>query len=195
MLGVEERDLAPAGALAVARTGVRARAFLAGAAVLCAGFWLAFATGVAGAGGQLAGSVVAPRASAPPRFAHAMVVVLENKPASAIVVNPAAPVFNRLARRYALLANYYAVAHPSLPNYLALISGTTGGLRRDCLDCSLAAPTIAQTLDAAGATWKTYVEGVSRQGFADIDSHCREGPDPVPVTRGTSADVLSTLGG
>ena len=112
-----------------------------------------------------------------------MVVVLENKPASAIVGSPAAPVFNRLARRYALLANYYAVAHPSLPNYLALISGTTGGLRRDCLDCSLTAPTIAQTLDAAGATWKTYVEGVSRAGFADIDSYAVEARIPFLYSR------------
>ena len=149
----------------------RRRALPAGAAALAAGVLLAFLTGVAGAVGESSSSAVSPRASASPRFAHVMVVVLENKPASAIVGNPAASVFNGLARRYALLANYHAVAHPSLPNYLALISGTTGGLRRDCLDCSLAAPTIAQTLDAAGETWKAYVEGVRRNGFGDIDSH------------------------
>ncbi len=141
------------------------RTLLAGAAVLAAGVSLAFATGVAGAGREPTVS----RATAPPRFAHVMVVVLENKQASAIVRNPAARAFNGLARRYALLANYDAVAHPSLPNYLALISGTTGGLRRNCLDCSLAAPTIAQTLDATGATWKAYVEGVRQNGFGDVD--------------------------
>jgi phosphatidylinositol-3-phosphatase len=145
--------------------GARWRTLLAGAAALAAGVSLAFATGVAGAGREPTVS----RATAPPRFAHVMVVVLENKQASAIVRNPAAPVFNGLARRYALLANYDAVAHPSLPNYLALISGTTGGLRSDCLDCYLAAPTIAQTLDTTGATWKTYVEGVRRNRFGDVD--------------------------
>jgi hypothetical protein len=100
-----------------------------------------------------------------------MVVVLENKQASAIVGNPAARRFNGLAQRYARLTNYYAVAHPSLPNYLALVSGTTSGIRSDCLDCTVAAPTIAQTLDASGATWKAYVEGVRPNGFAAINSH------------------------
>lgn len=128
-------------------------------------------------------SLVSSRAAAPPRFAHVMVVVLENKQASAIVGNPAARVFNRLARRYALLANYYAVAHPSLPNYLALVSGTTSGIRSDCLDCTVAAPTIAQTLDAAGATWKAYVEGVSPNGFAAIHSHAVKARIPFLYSR------------
>jgi len=107
--------------------------------------------------------------SSPPRFRHALVVVLENKDASAIAQYRTAPHFDALARRYARLANYYAVAHPSLPNYLALVSGTTGGLRRDCLDCTVATPTIAQTLDAAGKPWKAYVEGIRRNAFGDID--------------------------
>jgi len=121
---------------------------------------------IAGARGA---SVRAAPASPPPHFGHALVVVLENKDASAIVRDATAPHFNTLARRYALLANYNAVSHPSLPNYLALVSGTTGGLRSDCLDCTLAEPTIAQTLDADGKAWKAYVEGVRRNGFADID--------------------------
>ncbi len=165
------------------RGRARRRALPVGAAALAAGVLLAFLTGVAGAVGEPSSSAVSPRASASPRFAHVMVVVLENKPASAIVGNPAASVFNGLARRYALLANYHAVAHPSLPNYLALISGTTGGLRRDCLDCSLTAPTIAQTLDAAGATWKAYVEGVHRNGFGDLDSHAVKARIPFLYSR------------
>ena len=128
--------------------------------------WLSPALAITGARGASAGA--APT-SPPPHFGHALVVVLENKDASAIVGAATAPHFNNLARRYALLTNYNAVAHPSLPNYLALVSGTTGGLRSDCLDCTLAEPTIAQTLDAAGKPWKAYVEGVRRNGFGDID--------------------------
>jgi hypothetical protein len=138
------------------------------ALLLALGVWISVMTGAPDARG---GPGVSSPAGGPPRFAHVLVVVFENRGASAIVGNPAAAVFNRLARRYALLANYDAVAHPSLPNYLALVSGTTGGLLRDCLRCSLAAPTIAQTLDASGRTWRAYVEGVRRGRFAQIDSN------------------------
>jgi phospholipase C len=105
-----------------------------------------------------------------PRFGHVIVIVFENRSAPAILANPQAPYLNRLARRYALLANYYAVAHPSLPNYIALVSGTTRGFGHDCVRCLTRAPTLADTLLGAGLTWKTYVEGVRRERFRSIES-------------------------
>ena len=42
--------------------------------------------------------------------------------------NRAAPTFNAYGRRYAKLTRYYGVTHPSLPNYLALVSGSTQGI-------------------------------------------------------------------
>ena len=39
-----------------------------------------------------------------------------------------APYLNSLAREYAQATNYYAVARPSQPNYLALFSGSTHGV-------------------------------------------------------------------
>jgi phosphatidylinositol-3-phosphatase len=104
--------------------------------------------------------------SAPvPAFEHVLVVVLENKDRGEIVGNPAAPTFNQLARQYASLANYDAVAHPSLPNYLALVSGSTHGIRSDCTSCVVRAPSLADTLERKGLTWKTYAEGLPRPGF------------------------------
>ena len=67
-------------------------------------------------------------ASPVPSFRHALIVVFENKERREIVGNPAAPTFTALARRYATLSAYQAVAHPSLPNYLALVSGSTHGI-------------------------------------------------------------------
>ena len=106
-----------------------------------------------------------PRPVSLPRFTHVVVVVFENHEVSAIVGNPDAPTFNALARRYARLTNYTAVAHPSLPNYLALVSGSTHGISSDCTDCIVHSRNLADTLTAAGKTWKTYAEDLPYPGF------------------------------
>ena len=100
-----------------------------------------------------------------PHFTHVVVVVFENHETSSIAGNPEAPTFNALARRYAMLTDYTAVAHPSLPNYLALVSGSTHGITSDCTDCSVAARSLADTLAAARKSWQTYAEDLPYPGF------------------------------
>jgi hypothetical protein len=100
-----------------------------------------------------------------PDFTHVVVVVFENHEATSIAGNPEAPTFNALARRYARLTNYTAVAHPSLPNYLALVSGSTHGITSDCTDCIVDARSLADTLGVARKSWKTYAEGLPYPGF------------------------------
>jgi hypothetical protein len=108
---------------------------------------------------------VAPPSVRVPGFTHVVVVVFENHEASSIAGNPDAPTFNTLARRYATLTKYDAVAHPSLPNYLALVSGSTHGISSNCTDCVVRARSLADTLAAAGKTWKTYAEDLPYPGF------------------------------
>jgi phospholipase C len=93
-------------------------------------------------------------------------VVFENHEAASISGSSDAPTFDSLARRYARLANYDGVAHPSLPNYLALVSGSTQGISSDCTDCIVHAASLADTLARAGKTWKTYAEDLPYPGFA-----------------------------
>jgi phosphatidylinositol-3-phosphatase len=100
-----------------------------------------------------------------PDFTHVVLVVFENHEASSIAGNAAAPTFNALARHYATLTNYDAVAHPSLPNYLALASGSTQGITSDCWNCIVRARNLADTLAARGKTWKTYAEDLPYPGF------------------------------
>ena len=100
-----------------------------------------------------------------PRFDHVIVVVLENKSQSKLLGSEAAPKFNGFARHYAVLSHYGGVAHPSLPNYLALVSGSTHGIMRDCTTCIVSAPNLADTLERAHLTWKTYAESLPRPGF------------------------------
>jgi hypothetical protein len=121
-----------------------------------------------GCGGSSAGATApttAPPSVRVPRFTHVVFVVFENHEATAIAGNSSAPTFNALARRYARVADYEAVAHPSLPNYLALVSGSTQGISSDCTDCVVHARSLADTLGAAGKTWKTYAEDLPYPGF------------------------------
>jgi hypothetical protein len=94
-----------------------------------------------------------------PRLEHIIVIVFENRERSDLLNSGTAPTFVSLARRYAEASNYRAVAHPSLPNYLALVSGSTYGVRENCIECSFAGPTIGDQLTQAGLPWSAYAEG------------------------------------
>jgi acid phosphatase len=100
-----------------------------------------------------------------PSFEHVVVIVFENKESTSVLHNPAAPTFNSHARRYANLTRYYGVTHPSLPNYLALVSGSTQGITDDCTSCVASGKSLADTIEASGRTWKTYAEGLPSPGF------------------------------
>ena len=105
-------------------------------------------------------------AAAPvPSLDHVVVVVFENKESTRVLGNRAAPTFNAYGRRYARLTRYYGVTHPSLPNYLALVSGSTQGITTNCTDCVVEARSLADTIEASGRTWKTYAEGLPAPGF------------------------------
>jgi hypothetical protein len=111
-------------------------------------------------------AVPAATAVAPiPAFDHVFVVIFENKESASVLGNRAAPTFNAYARRYATMTRYYGVTHPSLPNYIALVSGSTQGITSDCTSCLVSARSLADTLEAAGRTWKTYAEGLPRAGY------------------------------
>ena len=141
---------------------------MAGRTALALGLALALVLAAAACGGGSAGATIpttVPRSVRVPDFTHVVLVVFENHEASSIAGNPDAPTFNALARRYATLTDYDAVAHPSLPNYLALVSGSTQGISSDCTDCVVHARSLADTLGAAGKTWKTYAEDLPYAGF------------------------------
>jgi hypothetical protein len=70
-----------------------------------------------------------------PQFEHIAMIVLENRSYDEMIGNPVMPYFNKLANQNVLLTNYFAVTHPSLPNYIAMISGSTQGITKDCKDC------------------------------------------------------------
>ena len=125
----------------------------------------------------------APVVAAPVR--HVFVIVLENEPyqVSFGAHSPAPYLAHELPRQGALLPHYYGIGHYSLDNYIAMISGQAPNpaTQMDCafydefkrsvpgLDAygqALGAgciypsdvKTLADQLDAAGLSWKGYME-------------------------------------
>ena len=106
-----------------------------------------------------------------PSLDHIFVIMLENHSYSQIIGNPNAPFINVLASTYNSATDYSAITHPSLPNYLATIAGSTFGITNDGPPAwggqtqpsgpyTINAPTIAGQLVAAGKTWRTYQGGL-----------------------------------
>ena len=122
------------------------------------------------AAASFAGSVSAAPAKSAPSFRHVIVVFFENKEYGSIIGSSSAPRFNRLAKRYALMTRFHGVTHPSLPNYIAFVSGSTQGIDSNCTRCSVDARSLADTIEESGRTWKTYAEGLPSPGFTGATS-------------------------
>ena len=130
---------------------------------LAAGLLAALALAACGSATEAVPSFSGPvrRSSA----ARVVLVVMENKERGEVIGNHDAPYLNALAHRYAGAPRSYGITHPSLPNYLALVSGSTHGITSDCTDCRVSGPNLGTQLDAAGLDWKAYEEGLPRPCF------------------------------
>jgi len=100
-----------------------------------------------------------------PAFRHVFIIMMENEAIDRILGNTKAPYINSLAQQYAVATNYYGVTHPSLPNYIASISGDTQGINNNCNNCFVDAPNIVDQLESAGKTWKAYMESMPSPCF------------------------------
>jgi phosphatidylinositol-3-phosphatase len=96
-------------------------------------------------------------------FEHIFFVIDENHGYNQIIGNSDAPYINSLASANSLATNYFAIRHPSLPNYLALVGGSTFGISSDCKpsSCPVDAPNLADSIEASGRTWHAYMEGMT----------------------------------
>jgi phosphatidylinositol-3-phosphatase len=107
-----------------------------------------------------------PATPAVPDFDHIFVIIMENHSFSQIIGSEDAPYISELASTYGLAANYTAVSHPSLPNYLALTGGDTFGVATDCTDCFQNAPNLAaDRLTPASKTWRAYMESMPQPAY------------------------------
>lgn len=63
-----------------------------------------------------------------------------------------------LASDYGVAGDYRAITHPSVPNYLALASGSTWNVTDDSYH-SLPSQDLGTQLTTAGITWRAYMQG------------------------------------
>jgi hypothetical protein len=87
------------------------------------------------------------------RYDHVMWIVMENHSYDDIIGSSDAPYINQLAGEHGVAASFYAEAHPSLPNYIAMTSGSTQGISDDDDPAShpLDVPSIFSLLPGGGS--------------------------------------------
>src|SRR5258708_4085574 len=98
---------------------------------------------------------------------HVFLIVMENHSASEAL---AGKFTASLAAKYGVANDYRAITHPSIPNYLALTSGSTWGVTDDSYH-ALPKQDLGTQLTSAGVTWRAYMEGLG-------DGGCLNSPVP-----------------
>ena len=121
-----------------------------------AGNWSASASIAFGVHNEPCGQGGGPRAT----WDHVVWIVFENKDYKQIIGSPNAPYLNGLAAACGLATDYHGVAHPSLPNYIAMTSGSTQGITDDRAPAfhPLTAPSIFSQLGPTG--WRALQESM-----------------------------------
>ena len=88
---------------------------------------------------------------------HVFVIVMENRSYAQVVGHG---YIAQLAARYGVATDYHGVSHPSLPNYLAMTSGSTWGIADDGFH-ALPAGGLGAQLSSAGIEWRAYMDGMN----------------------------------
>ena len=136
----------------------------------CGGGNSSSTTGGGGGGGT---TPTPPPAASTPTFAHVFLVIEENHSFSDVIGNSSMPFLNSLASAYGLATQYYADAHPSLPNYFMLTVGagtSITGSQGDAYSGVVTQDNVVRALMAAGKTWKCYAESLPSVGYLGGDS-------------------------
>lgn len=92
-----------------------------------------------------------------PQPDHVVIVIMENHSFNQIMDPARAALIYNWGVRGAVFVHAFAVDHPSQPNYFALFSGSTQGVR-DNANHSFDAPNLATALEAANKSFIGYVE-------------------------------------
>ena len=93
-----------------------------------------------------------------------VMVVEENHAYEQVIGNPVMPYLNGLAQQGGVATQYYANAHPSLPNYFVLTSGATQ-TNDNNFPGPVSGDNLARELVASGKTWKVYAEDLPAPGY------------------------------
>ena len=149
----------------------RIQKLLASLTTLCTLGALQIACGSHGLGSS---PVQTPVPSGQPTFSHVFLIVEENHSYSEVIGNSAMPYLNSLASQYGLATEYFANAHPSMPDYFMLTTGQTETFD-DNFSGEINDDNIVRELVKAGKSWKAYEESLPNAAYL--------GGDAVPYVR------------
>jgi len=104
----------------------------------------------------------------PPHYDHVVVVIEENHAQTQIIGNAAqAPYINGLATGGISFNNFFAITHPSQPNYLQFFSGSAQGVTSDTTASNVPFTTanLGAAVRAAGFSYAGYSESQPSIGY------------------------------
>jgi hypothetical protein len=99
-------------------------------------------------------------------FNKVLVIVFENTDYKKAIMQP---YFSSLMKEGAIFTNFKAVTHPSQGNYVAMIAGSTFGIKDD-KNIDLNERHIGDLLEESHRNWKIYAEGYPGNCFTDRTS-------------------------
>ena len=134
----------------------------------CGSIW--GATGTTTSEGTLTTPQAASSSEATSSAGHVFVIIMENKTYDEALQRD---YMASLASEYAVATDYHAVAHPSLPNYLALTSGSTWDVTDDQYHSIPSGEDLGSELTSVSIPWRAYME--------DMSDGCFDSPRPYVV--------------
>jgi phospholipase C len=145
-----------------------ASAMLAGVllAVGCSSAPATAEPGAATTAPPLADATTAPAPAGSPGHVHKILVIMEENHSIQQIFPGGMPYLWSLAQRYAYATDWSDVAHPSLPNYLAIFAGSAFNHPQDCAPgpgCTYPGPSVFGQALARGESAKAYEESMPGQ--------------------------------
>jgi hypothetical protein len=106
---------------------------------------------------------------------------MENKGVDDIVGSPNAPYINSLINSNGYADNYYALGHPSDPNYIRIMGGSDFGIDYNPTSNAIDANSLMQEMDQAGISWAGYAQSMPTPG--DLVSSGNYSVDELPFAQ------------
>ncbi|HUL84746.1 MAG TPA: alkaline phosphatase family protein [Actinomycetota bacterium] len=118
------------------------------------------------------------------RVSPVVLIVMENHSSTEIMGSANAGYLHRFARAGTLFTDMTAVAHPSLPNYLAMTAGSTLGCHDDaCPTRAYGSPNLFHQLQRAGRRWRAWEESMPGHCALSDAGHYAVRHDPAAYFR------------
>src|SRR5581483_3897596 len=105
-----------------------------------------------------------PPASNVGQLDHVFLIYMENKGANDILGSPNAPFINSLINSNGYADNYFALGHPSDPNYIRVLGGSDFGIDYNPAGNAVDAPSLMQEMDQSGISWAGYAQSMPTPG-------------------------------